>query len=520
MQGERIDAVCEAAAGLSGRMEALANQLEPLLEAVSRERRTEARAARESLDRCSTMLESLVVSAWSLRMVEVEPALEETVSYGRALAASLGKQLRIEVRAPGVEVERGVLDELLEPLLHLVRNALDHGIEPPDQRGAKDPTGRLLIEAHTTGPLLLLRLSDDGRGIDLETVRAAAVRRGLFDEQTASRLSESELRSLLFAHGFSTRREASEISGRGVGLDVVRTRLSALGGSVMLETKPGAGTSFTLTVPARITREKVLLFESAGALWGLPGESVEEVLRIGETSLQACPTGQALLQRGQRIPFRSFRELLGGEPEDDAWAIVIDWGEHRCALGATSLVGEADLLRRPADRLVSSLGPIAASGSNGDGRLVLLVSLEALFDRFAEAAPARHAESQPAKRRRRVLVVDDSATVRDFLSGLLKEAGIEVQPASSGQAALALLQQSPPDLVLTDLEMPGMSGLELLREVRTRHPRIPVVMLTTRASPEDRQRAAELGASAYLVKSQLQESVLLETLARNLGDRS
>ncbi|MGC4118649.1 MAG: response regulator [Myxococcales bacterium] len=510
VQGSRVDAVCEAAADLSRRYRSLQAQLTPQL----------SRGALESLDRCRAALESMLSSAWSLRMVEIEPALEELVTYARELAASLGKRVNITVQAGSAEIERGVLDELRDPLLHLLRNALDHGLEPEAERGAKGPVGSVRLEVRSRGPLLELCVSDDGRGIDLNRVREAAVRRGLYSPEAAARLPEADLQELLFAHGFSTRSKASELSGRGVGLDVVRDRLATLGGSVGLESAVGRGTRFTLVVPASLTREKALLFESAGVVWGLPAEAVEEVSRLSGPMLEPVPRGQALRHRGAQVPYRSFCSLLTGEDEAGRWAVVLRFGRRRLALGVRTLLGEAELLRRPADPLVSSLAPVAGSGVGEDGRLVLLLGLDALLSRFAVAPSAVVADRQKApgpSRRRRVLVVDDSATVRDLLCELLCEAGVEVEVACDGRAALAALERSAPDLVLTDLEMPVMDGFELLREVRARLQALPVVLLTTRGSLEDRRRATALGASAYVVKSEFDEARLLEVLQVHLG---
>jgi two-component system chemotaxis sensor kinase CheA/two-component system sensor histidine kinase and response regulator WspE len=513
---DRIDQLCDTAAGLSSDFHALAAQVAALLEAIPPEKRRDVRGAREAFERCGATLEGLLDSAWTLRLVEVEPSLEELVAYARQLAASLGKRMHTVVRGNGAEVERGVLENLREPLLHLVRNAVDHGIESPEQRGQKDPVGQLLIEARAVGPHLALTVSDDGRGIDLDAVREEAVAQGRSD---AERMSEAELHELLFAHGFSTRREVTAVSGRGVGLDVVRSSLLSLGGTVALHSMRGEGTRFELVVPSTLSRERCLVVESAGVLWGLPATAILEVQGLSEIERVEVAGGEAVRYRGQLLPLVSLSACLHGADASEPWVLIAQWGSHRVALRVGRVVGETELLRRPADRTLARLGPIAASAASADGRLVLLLSLELLLSMLSQASAVPVVAPAAMASRRRVLVVDDSATVRDLVCELLAEAGMEVRCAENGREGLSLLDEVSPEVVLSDIEMPVMDGFELLKEIRVRRPHLPVIMLTTRGSAEDRRRAATLGASAYLVKSEFEEATLLETLGRYLGGR-
>lgn len=513
---ERIDRLCDTAAGFASDFHALSTQVETLLEAIPPERRRDVRGARESFERCLAMLEGLLDSAWTLRLVEVEPSLEELVSYADQLAASLGKRVHTVVRGNGAEVERGVLESLREPLLHLVRNALDHGIERPELRGEKNPVGELAIEARAIGPKLALTLSDDGRGIDLEAVRREAVAQGHCDADRAAGMVDAELHELLFTHGFSTRREATSVSGRGVGLDVVRSHLLSLGGTVTLHSTPGEGTRFELNLPSTISKERALVVESAGVLWGLPAMAVLETQRLSEAERVEVTGGEAVRYRGHLVPLVSLAASLNGTDANEPWVLIAQWGHRRIALRVCRIVGESELLRRAADRMVARLGPINASAASADGRLVLLLSLELLFS--VVSRPLASPATAPAvANRHRILVVDDSATVRDLVCELLAEAGMEVLRAENGREALSAIEESSPELVLSDIEMPVMDGFELLREIRVRRPHLPVVMLTTRGCAEDRRRAATLGANAYLVKSEFEEATLLETLRRYLG---
>lgn len=511
----RVDEICERVSDFSVEFRALMFQLEQASHAGAGPERF--RALVEGVDRCRAKLDDTVSSAWSLRMVPVEPALEELVGHARELAQSQGKRVRVTVRSEGAEVERGVLDSLQEPLMHLVRNAVDHGLERPEDRGAKGEEGNLTLRATPQGPSLVLEVSDDGRGVDVNAVRAAAVAKGLFDGKAAAALDERSALELLFRHGFTTRTEVSQVSGRGVGLDVVRERLDALGGSAQVATTVGRGTTFKLTVPSTLTRERALVVECGGVLYGLPSSQVLEVVRLSDQRQEVVAGGVAMAFHDRMLPLRSMAQVLGAH--DDAvatWAAVLEVGSRRFALEVPKLLGEQELLRRPVDALLAGFEHLSASATLDDGRLVLLLSAAGLLRRDRPGGSVRPAAAGAAKHRPRVLVVDDSLTIVDLVRELLVEAGFEVQTAHDGQAALGVLSNWMPELVLADVDMPVMDGFELLRQVRQRWQHLPVVMLTTRGSADDRRLAASLGASAYLVKSQFEEATLLETVRRYL----
>jgi chemotaxis protein histidine kinase CheA/CheY-like chemotaxis protein len=515
VKASRVDELCERVSDFSVDFRTLMFQLE---KAGRQGAGPEAlRSLMEEADRCRAKLEDTVASAWSLRMVPVEPALEELVGHARELAQSQGKRVRVTVRSEGAEVERGVLDSLQEPLMHLVRNAVDHGLERPDERGAKGEEGLLTLRATPQGPSLVLEVSDDGRGVDVNAVRAAAVTKGLYDAKAAAALDERSALELLFRHGFSTRSQVSQVSGRGVGLDIVRERLDALGGSAHVTTALGRGATFKLTVPSTLTRERALVVECGGVLYGLPSAQVLEVVRLSDQRQDVVAGGVAMGFHDEALPLRSLVQALGArDDEAPTWAAVLEVGGRRVALALPKLLGEQDLLRRPLDALLGGFEHLSASATLDDGRLVLLLSVAGLLRRDRPGASSRPAAGAAASTRPRVLVVDDSLTIVDLVRELLVEAGFEVKTAHDGQAALEVLHAWLPELVLADVDMPVMDGFELLRQVRMRWQHLPVVMLTTRGSADDRRLAASLGASAYLVKSQFEEATLLETVRRYL----
>ena len=519
VRASRVEEVCEQLAGFAAEFQALSVRLEAMGRSGTAPL-AQLRALVEDASRCRSRLEHVVDAGWSLRLTPIEPTLKELVRHARELAEDQGKRLRVIVRAQGAEVERSVLEELWEPLLHLIRNSVDHGVERPEERGDKNGEARIHLEARPAGSNLSVIVEDDGRGIDPEVIRDTAVARELITRQAAAALSEQEVFDLLFLHGFSTRRSASAVSGRGVGLDIVRSRVEGMGGKVLVSSTPGRGARFELLVPTTITKDRALVVACGGALYGIGAAQVVEVGRLGDYDVREAPGGRVLRFREESIPLRSLAAVLGvSEPAEDISVLVIESGRRHWAFHGAELIGEREVLRRPVDALVNQFGHVAASASLDDGRLVMLISLGALLRR-AESSPSaalRAAAPPGITPARRVLVVDDSATIRDLLSEILTEARIEVREAADGRRAMEMLKGDLPDLVLSDLEMPVMDGFELLRQIRGRWPTLPVVMLTTRASIEDRRRATALGANAYLVKSDFDEANLLDTVQRYAG---
>jgi two-component system chemotaxis sensor kinase CheA len=473
----------------------------------------DTRALIEDFERCRAQLEDVTGASWALRLVPVEPVFGELLRHARELGSAQGKRLRVVVEAARAQVERAVLDELWDGLLHLTRNAIDHGIEPPDERAPKPVEASLTLRAEPVAGSVVFTISDDGRGVDPADVRRAAVTRGRLRATEAESFSDADAVELLFEHGFSTRAEVGELSGRGVGLDVVRSVVERLGGAVSLRSVPGQGTTITMSIPTRLSIEHALVVECGGALYGFPARYVQEVLRSSEHAVETVVGGQVLRYRDAAVPLRSLSALLSGTTQAEPWTLLVSAGDRRWALSVPSLLGEHELVRQPIDRLLVALDHLGASATLDDGRLVLIVAIAGLLRRAERRAPMP-VVLPTAARKPRALVVDDSAVIRDLVVQILRSSGLEVVVAAEGRAALALIEAEPPDIVISDIEMPGMNGFDLLQRIRARTQKLPVIMLTSRGSTEDRQRAAALGANAHLVKSGFEEDTLVETIRR------
>jgi two-component system chemotaxis sensor kinase CheA len=511
VEAAKVDALCDKLNGLIVELGAVSTKLRAPNGPQARREATARRVLRGEVDRCRAELGEISEIAWALRVEPVEPALEELARYAQELAVQQGKRLRVEIRAGRAAVERSVLDGLRDPLLHLVRNAVDHGIETPCERGGKAPEATLTLTAEQLGAHVVIAVSDDGRGVDPERIRSAAVARGLLDADEAEEATTDGLFDLLFLHGFSTRSTVTDLSGRGVGLDVVREKVEALGGTISLESEVRRGSRFALTVPATVGRDRCLMVEHDGIAYGMPSRSIAEIVDVRATGVETAGGRRGLRLRGGAVPLRSLARTLGeAAATAEPWAVVLDLAGHRWAFGVHRILGERELLRRPIDPLLQRLGYLAASSVLDDGRLVLVLSLPGLVRR--PETPALLAPAPPPQPRRRVLVVDDAAVMRSLLGDMLGELGVDVEAAASGQAALTLVAAAEPDVMVTDVDMPGMNGWELVRTLRKQSRRFPIVMLSARSSPEDRARAFAAGADAYLVKSQSLGTALVDTV--------
>lgn len=513
MQTDAIDELSDRLLELSTAYHRLAaglvRSVQDAPEGALRELADNADAARRQLD-------EVLGAAWSLRLASIEDLLLRLADHAIELARAQQKPLQIRIDGGRAELERPTLEAMEEPLLRLVRNAVLHGIEEPGARGDKPAEATLALEARVAGGTIEIAIEDDGRGIDPAAVRAAAVDRGLLDEVDAAALTGEETLELLFALGAAPRR-----SGRGIGLAVVRARIESLGGAIALASRPGLGTRCVVSVPAAIARERALVVECGGDVFALPVRAVGEQLRIGDRARRRIAGGAAIWIGDRWVPLCRLDEVLGlgagAVVNDDAPALVLEGSGRRRAFAVDRIVGEQELLRRPADELTGLGELVAASSVTADGRVALWPAVPGLLRRRRDPARGGAAPAQ-APRARRVLVVDDSLIVRELVSSMLRSAELVTSTAPDGEAAWNALAEEQPDLVLTDVDMPRLDGIELLRRIREAWPTLPVVVLTTRADEPYRRRAQALGASAYVLKTELDEQHLVETVRRLIDE--
>lgn len=470
----------------------------------------------------------VVEEVQGLRMLPLSVLFEPYPRMVRDLSRSLGKEVELVVDGEDTRADRAVVEALREPLMHLVRNALDHGLETRVDRvtSGKHPRGCLTLRAAREGSRIILRVEDDGLGLDPAELRRVAVRRGTLDESAANALSDAAARELIFLSGFTSRDVATDLSGRGVGLDAVRASIQGLGGDVGVESAPGWGTIFELRVPVSLTVAPLLFVQAGQETLALSATHVSRALKVEPLHLCEVAGRPSLLVEGRVLPLASLGALLGLAPEREVregeLVLVV-----RSQSGAAAVVVDRVLEERvqailPLRGVLARFGHLAGATSLADGRLAMVLSAAWLTASAHGTSPLklpRSASPGAESRRRRILVVDDSPLTRELISNLLEAVGYDTVMAADGADALDALEGAQVDLVVTDLEMPGMDGLELTRRLKG-HPtmaRMPVVILTTRGGEEDRRRGLAAGADGYITKGDLVRQDLVDVVGRLLS---
>ena len=467
------------------------------------------------------------------RMVPFDRLVPRLRRIVRQVASELGKQVEFVVGNAEGEMDRTVLERIVAPLEHMLRNAVDHGIEPAEVRRAagKSEQGTIRLNLGREGGDIVLTLSDDGGGIKLEAVRRKAIERGLMDAE--SDLSDHEILQFILEAGFSTAEKVTQISGRGVGMDVVHSEVKQLGGSMSIDSTPGEGTRFLIRLPFTVSVNRALMVYSGEDLYAIPLNTIEGIVRVSPYELEAYyqPDAPRFEYAGQAYELRYLGELLnnGQQPKLIGQSlplpvILVRSSEHAVAVQVDSLAGSREIV-------VKSLGPQFAgvhgiSGATilGDGRVVvildLLATIRSLHAHLTQLLPRTSTPFQlpsevDVERPPLVMVVDDSVTVRKVTSRLLERNGMNVLTAKDGVDAISQLQEQRPDIMLLDIEMPRMDGFEVATLVRhdERLKDLPIIMITSRTGEKHRDRAMSIGVNEYLGKP-YQESLLLETIQR------
>jgi two-component system chemotaxis sensor kinase CheA len=477
-----------------------------------------------------TMRLSLIIDELQeeIKRVRMLPLSTITTVFGRMvrdLAREQNKQINLTISGGDTELDKRVLEQIKDPLIHLLRNAVDHGLETPQvrQQAGKPAEGHIFLEASQQGHNIIIRIGDDGAGLDLTAIRLAAVRRGLLSMAEAEKLSESETAHLIFNSGLSTSKIITDISGRGVGLDVVRQNVEELHGTLEVAFERGQGTTFTLTLPLTLASSHGLLVRSGEQLFALPLTTVERMLRVDPAQIASIGGKEAITYQNTPIALVRLADLLelpaSAREGEQVTIVIIAVAEKRLGLIVDELAGEQEIVMKNLGRQLSKVGGIAGATVLGSGQVILVLHAADLI-KLAGRPQARAPMANPAighevAQRKTILVADDSITTRTLEKNILEAAGYQVRLATDGEEALAsLVADSLPHLIVSDVNMPRLDGLDLTYRIKRdpRYANIPVILVTSLDSPADKARGIEVGADAYIVKSRFDQGNLLETI--------
>ena len=452
-----------------------------------------------------------------IRQARLLPLLMLTESLRRAvrdLSQSLGKQIRYEFDVGQILLDKAVIEAMKDPLLHLIRNAADHGLETPEARRAagKPGEGVIRIQAQQQGPVVRITLSDDGRGVDYERIRARLRNSGEVAEDELPKLSERDLVAYLFQPGFTTT-TAGDVSGRGVGLDVVADTVRRLQGTVNLECSSCGGTTFVITVPVTISTIRVLTVMTGGQSFAIPSSMVVRTGRAARKDLRELEGGVVLNLNGEPLRWARLAELLGllsSRPttNGESWPyLLIAQANSRIVVAVDDVEDESEVLLKPLGFPLSGVPGILGGTIRADGSVQLLLDLASnALTASGQRSETSRTETEQA---RRIMVVDDSPTTRAIMRNVFTAAGYSVVTATDGMDALERLRSHSVDLVVSDVEMPRLNGFDLTRQIKSKFG-LPVILVTGREKEEHRREGMEAGADAYVVKSTFEGEGLLQ----------
>lgn len=502
-----------------------------------------AQAAREDSHLVNLRTSQLDDEVRSLRHVSLA---QVTAHYPRAvrdLAQSQGKRVRFVQDVGALEVDRTILSALSDPLLHLIRNAVDHGVEQPDERtrAGKKPEAEITLMVEHYGDSLRVLLSDDGRGVDAELVKLKAITRGMITEEAARVMSEAEAVSLIFQPGFSTRDEISDISGRGLGMDIVLRQVTQMGGVIDVESELGKGTTFSLYLPLPSAVSVILLLKLGGRTFGVQAQDIERVARRKQERIVRLHGSPCIRDGGELIPVVDWRPALGlrapmTSPDEEMPLLIVRKGNRRVAVRVEEVHGEREAVIRPLGEFLQGVRSCRGVALTDADEIIPLLNVVDLLTRAAQDEPqvtstwreqrgaisTLELRSLASTGTKTVLLAEDSEITRSLIAKIVRSLGYRVLEAEDGKMAWEMIQNHRIDLLITDIQMPRRSGLELLELLRASptHKNIPAIVLSTLGAPQDKEQAMQRGADMYLVKLDFREKDLIGAVQRYLQRKS
>ena len=438
----------------------------------------------------------------------------------RSIARELKKQIELKIIGGEIELDKHVLEELKDPLIHIIRNSIDHGIEHPDERRlkSKPERGKIIIEVLPPREQnIVIRISDDGQGIDLEKVKESALRKNLVKPKELEHFTESQILGLIFKSGFSTAEKVSRLSGRGLGMAVVAENVEKLGGTVKIENNAPFGCSFLITLPLNMATSRGILIEASGQRYFIPTRIVETPLRIEPNQLKSIEGSRVINVNGRNIPVFELASLLNLkpiqiDPHKKLNVLILSLAQKRMALIVDRIADEREILLKRLNPPLEEVRFLTGATILGDGSLVPVLNTNDLFQSGSDYSGEKIEDK--IEKKKKILVVEDSITSRMLLKNVLEGAGYEVTTAINGVKAWEILHRQKFDLIVSDVEMPEMDGFELTKKVRKDEQlkSVPLILLTSLGSEADQKKGMESGATAYFIKSSFEQKSLLELI--------
>ncbi|MBI5231579.1 MAG: hybrid sensor histidine kinase/response regulator, partial [Coriobacteriales bacterium] len=522
---QRIRAELASNPELSEALEADITSIDSLLSDHRRELATFLKSYSDDVSRASVVINDVQEQGMQLRMLPAHTIFQTFPRAVRDLAKQFKKEIDLDIEGGDTELDKKVLEEINDPLIHIIRNSVDHGIESPEKRreAGKPDAGTIRISARQEGDRIVIEVSDDGRGIDPDLIRSAAVRKGYLTEAEASSISDREAIYLIFEAGFSTAAIITEISGRGVGMDVVREFVvEKLKGSLDVESEIGVGTTFRLTLPLTLAIIRALMLRVGDQVYALPTSAIEETLRMAPSEIQKVEGREVIRRQRRTVPVVHLSEILGvpeAQSEDGAKLPIVTLGYsgHRMGFQVDSFVGEQQIVIKPLGSHLAKIDNVAGVTILGAGEVVPILNIPDLMYNARTKSGQRVGRTAVAVKDgvRRILICEDSFTTRELERSIFEAAGYDVETAVDGAQGLSRLRENMEfDAVVTDVQMPNMNGFDLTRAIK-RDPQlkaIPVIIVTSLERDEEKAEGIDAGADAYITKSVFNQDTLLDTV--------
>lgn len=499
---------------------------------LERKNRTLVKEGEQNQHLLDRMVDDLLDDMKQVTMLPFSTLMNIFPKMIRDLSRDLEKKIEFDVTGSEVEIDRRILEEMKDPLVHVLRNSVDHGIELPEERvdSEKPEQGVIRVEiSQAEGSKVQIVIADDGRGMDPEKLKSKAVEQGLLTREAADQLSEQEALALILHSGFSTSRIITNLSGRGVGCAILQERVEKLGGTVAVESKPGEGCAFRIVLPVTLATFRGILVRVSDRLFVLPTGNVERVCRIEKESKQSVEGRTTLSIAGRVIPCVDLAELLsipsvdeGSEPGIYMTLAVLGSGDRQVAFRIDQVLSEQDVLVKNLGSQLRRVRNIAGATVLGSGKAVPILNVQDLLKSAVNVSVRGSTEVRKKAKegmgQRSILVAEDSITSRMLVKSILESAGYKVETAVDGLDAFNILKTNEFDLVVSDVEMPKMTGFDLTEKIRSDQSLsdIPVVLCTSLSTPEDKARGIDAGANAYIIKSNFDQSDLLNVIERLL----